>query len=121
MDIIEFRDYCLSFPHVQECMPFGDDVLVFKIGGKMFAYAGLDDFRFFNVKCSPEHASDLRERYPEIVAGFHANKRHWNSVYVDGSLPESFIRRQISDSYNLVLESLPLSVRKSLEAEDSGR
>lgn len=117
MDIIEFRDYCLSLPYAEESLPFDDTTLVYKIGGKMFALAGMDDFRFFNVKCPPETAIELRERYPEIVPGFHCNKKHWNSVMVDGALGDDFLRRQIRDSYDLVLSSLPKSAREKLKPE----
>lgn len=114
MDIIEFRDYCLSLPWAEECLPFDDNTLVYKVGGKMFALAGMNDFRFFNVKCRPELAIELRERYAEVVPAFHCNKKHWNSVMVDGDLNEEFMRRQIRDSYDLVLASLPASKRKLL-------
>lgn len=84
MDIIEFRDYCLSLHGAQECLPFDETTLVYKIGGKMFALASMENFRFFNVKCRPELAIELRERYAEVVPAFHCNKRHWNSVMTDG-------------------------------------
>lgn len=115
MDIIEFRGYCLSFPFAHECLPFDEDTLVYKVGGKMFAMAGMHDFRFFNVKCRPEVAVELRERYREVEPAFHCNKKHWNSVFTDGELSEEFMRRQIADSYDLVFSALTAAEKKRLE------
>ena len=95
MDILEFRDYCLSLPMSEECTPFDETTLVYKIGGKMYAYAGMENFTRFAVKCDPDRAVELRERYREITPAWHSSKRHWNDVYVTGDLPEAFLREQI--------------------------
>jgi predicted DNA-binding protein (MmcQ/YjbR family) len=114
MDIEEYRDFCLSLPGATECTPFDEDTLVFKVGGKMFTYASMGDFRWFNVKCDPDRAVELRELYPEVLPGFHASKRHWNTVCVDGDLTEIFMRDQIRGSHALVVSKLPPAIRLGL-------
>jgi predicted DNA-binding protein (MmcQ/YjbR family) len=104
MDILELRRYCLSLPLAEECTPFDETTLVFKIGGKMFCYTDMVEFRWIAVKCDPDRAVLLRERYPELVTpAFHSNKRHWNDLYVDRDLSDAFVREQIRRSYMLVL------------------
>ena len=104
MYLDEIRDYCLRFPDVEECQPFGPDHLVFKRKLKMFLLVGLEDHPIrFNVKCDPERATALREAYPDsILPGYHMNKKHWNTVYVDGRLSASQLQELILHSYNLV-------------------
>ena len=103
MDILELRRYCLSLPLAEECTPFDETTLVFKIGGKMFCYTDMVEFRWIAVKCDPDRAVLLRERYPELVTpAFHSNKRHWNGIRTDGDLPDAFIREQLRHSYLLV-------------------
>ena len=112
MDILEYRDFCLSLPGATESTPFDDDTLVFKVGGKMFSYAPMGDFRWFNVKCDPAMAIELREQHPdEILPGYHASKVHWNTVRVDGSLSDKFLRQQIQGSYDLIVSKLPVAAR----------
>lgn len=106
MDIEKFREACLRLPDVEEDCPFGPDTLVFKVKGKMFALCGISDFSSINLKCDPERAVELREQYPQITPGFHMNKKHWNTVEVEG-LPDSFIRELIRHSYELVRAGLP--------------
>ena len=103
MDVTEFRDYCLSLPLVEESTPFDETTLVYKIGGRMFAYAGMYDFRRFAVKCDPDEAEELRAMYPEVLPAYHSSKRPWNDIYTDGGLTEEFLRRQIRNSYMLVI------------------
>ena len=105
MNIETLRDYCLSKPGVEETLPFGPDTLVFKVNGKIFLLAGLDnpDFRF-NVKCDPDKAIELREEYPSVLPGYHMNKKHWNTVVVDGSVSSSKLKEWIDNSYELVLQ-----------------
>lgn len=103
MDIVEFREYCMSLPEVEETLPFDDVTVVFKAGGRMFAVIGIDDPSHFVVKCDPDRAVALRERYPAIAAAWHFNKRHWNSVRLDGGLSDEFLRREIRHSYMLVV------------------
>lgn len=103
MDILEFRDYCLSFPRCEECTPFDETTLVYKVGGKMFAYADMVEFSRLCVKCDPDRAIELRERYAEISPASHSSKKHWNDICVTGELTDDFIRGQIRESYLLVL------------------
>lgn len=114
MDILEYRDYCLSLAATEECTPFDEDTLVFKVMGKMFTYASMGDFRWFNVKCDPARAIELRERYPEVLPGYHASKMHWNTVRTDGNLSDAFLRQQIGDSYDLVVSKLPRALKAQL-------
>lgn len=117
MDVITFRDYCLSFAAVTEGFPFGGDTLVFKVKGKMFCLAGIDDFEFINLKCDPDKALLLREAYPAVRPGYHMDKKHWNSVYMDGTVPDPLIRQWIADSYQLIVDSLPAKLRDELKGE----
>lgn len=103
MNIEDIRTYCLSFEEVEEGFPFGDDTLVFKTKRKIFLLLPLETEELrFNVKCDPEEAIELRERYPAIIPGWHMNKKHWNTIVVDGSLPALFIKEMIENSYWLV-------------------
>ena len=106
MDICSFRDYCLSLPLAEETLPFDENTLVFKIGGKIFAAAEIGDFRHFAVKCDPDEAILLRDRFPEIRPPKYFNKRHWNFVSVEGDLSEEMLRKQIEESFRLVIEGL---------------
>ncbi len=108
MDLAQFREYCLSKPRATEGTPFGPDVLVFKVGGKMFALAALDDVpTTVNLKCDPDLALDLRDRYDEVRPGYHMNKKHWNTVEIQGAIPHVELRKMIDHSYDLVAKSLP--------------
>lgn len=104
MDIEQLRTYALSKPDVEETLPFGPDTLVFKVRGKIFLLCGMDEHPLqFNVKCDPDAAVELRETYPDIVLpGYHMNKKHWNTVVVNGMLPLKQLKQFIDDSYNLV-------------------
>ena len=103
MDLPDVIDHFLSKPGAGESMPFGPDVLVYKVGGKMFALAIPDDFPpRINLKCDPERAIDLRDRFPSILPGYHMNKKHWNTILLDGSVPATLIREMIDHSYSLV-------------------
>ncbi len=114
MDIEMLREYCLSFDEVSEEFPFGNDTLVFKVMGKIFLLAGLDNTPLqFNVKCNPEKAIELREQYESVQPGYHMNKKHWNTVILDGIIPPQLVREMIRDSYDLVYASIPKSKRKS--------
>ena len=103
MNIETLRDYCLSKPGAEETLPFGPDTLVFKVNGKAFLLVGLDaeDLRF-NVKCDPDKALELREEYPCVLPGFHMNKKHWNTIVVDGSVSNALLKEWIDHSYTLV-------------------
>jgi len=107
MNIEEIRDYCNSKKAVTESFPFDEETLVFKVMDKMFLLTNLDGDLSINVKCNPELAIELREEYPAIKPGFHMNKKHWNTIFINGSLSESFIKEQIDNSYNLIIDKLP--------------
>jgi len=103
MNIEDLRSYALSLPAVEETFPFGDDVIVFKINNKIFLLLPLSaESLRFNVKCNPDDAIELREQYNSIQPGYHMNKKHWNTVFVDGTLSNKQIKKFIQDSYNLV-------------------
>lgn len=104
MNIDQIRDYCLSLPDVEESMPFGPNHVVFKTFNKMFLLVGLDELPIqFNVKCDPAIALVLREQFPDSVfPGWHMNKKHWNTIYVNGHLPDALLIDFIYSSYSLV-------------------
>jgi predicted DNA-binding protein (MmcQ/YjbR family) len=105
MNIEELREYALSLEYVEECTPFGDETLVFKTNGKMFMAMGIYNSPLqFNVKCDPAKAIELREQYGAVQPGYHMNKKHWNTVIIDGSLNKKLLKQFISDSYKLVLK-----------------
>ena len=104
MNIETIREYILQKPSVTEGFPFGEDTLVFKVNEKIFLLAGLDSSPLqFNVKCDPEKAIELRDEYPEsVLPGYHMNKKHWNTIIVDGRLSAKQLKEMIDDSYALV-------------------
>ena len=114
MNIEAFRDLCLSLPGTTEEFPFGEDTLVFKVAGKMFALTDIELFDSINLKCDPEKAVELRERYDGVLPGYHMNKKHWNTVLTDGSLPDKLLKELILDSYELVKAGLPKKLRETL-------
>jgi predicted DNA-binding protein (MmcQ/YjbR family) len=115
MDADELRDLCLSFAGAEETFPFGPNTSVFKAGGKMFALSqlGAESLRV-SLKCEPQLAEGLREAYPAVIPGYHLNKRHWNTVIIDGSLADDTVRDMIEDSDDLVVSKLPLARRRAL-------
>lgn len=116
MNIEEFREYCLSKPGTTEDMPFDQETLVFKVMNKMFALTNISQFEFINLKCNPEYAIELREKYDgSITPGYHMNKKLWNSVYVNGSVPDSVILHLINHSYELVVAKLPKKDKEALK------
>ena len=118
MHIEEFRMYCLQKPMVTEEFPFDETTLVFKVMGKMFALTGLDDPEFkVNLKCDPDRSIELREQYESIIAGFHMNKKHWNTITSDGSLPSHLFMELIDHSYDLVVKGLPKKLRDQLKKQ----
>lgn len=115
MNIEEFREYCLSKKGVTEDLPFDEETLVFKVSGKMFALTGLDEQELsINLKCDPEKAIELRERYPCVQPGYHMNKMHWNTVNIDGSVPDKLVKEWIDNSYTLVAKKLTKVQKKEL-------
>jgi len=116
VDIESYRTYCISKPCVTEEFPFDQSALVFKVMGKMFTLTNVDSFERVNLKCDPEYAIELREKYPAVIPGYHMNKKHWNTVILDGSLSDSFILKLIDDSYQLVVDKLVKKERELLES-----
>ena len=102
MDIVSVREYCISKKGATETFPFGEDTLVFKAGGKIFAMVNLDGDLSINLKCDPAFAIDLRERHSSIIPGYHMNKKHWNTVMLNGSVPDKEIFSWIDHSYDLI-------------------
>lgn len=114
MNIETLREYCLGKPFVEESLPFGPDTLVYKVHGKIFLLTGLNDATLsFNVKCDPELALELREQYPSVQPGYHMNKKHWNTVMVDGSVPVKQLKEWIDHSYGLVSKSAAPAGKKA--------
>jgi predicted DNA-binding protein (MmcQ/YjbR family) len=102
MNIESLREYCISKKGADESFPFGEDTLVFKVTGKIFALVNLDGDLSINLKCDPAFAIELRERFSSVTAGYHMNKKHWNTVLLDGSVPDKDICSWIDHSYDLI-------------------
>jgi predicted DNA-binding protein (MmcQ/YjbR family) len=114
MNIETIREYCLSKKGVTESFPFDNKTLVFKVMGKIFLLANLDGELSINVKCDPEKAIDLRELYPSVIPGYHMNKKHWNTVLIDGILNETLILSFIDNSYDLIRLSLTKNQQREI-------
>ena len=115
MQVDSFREYCLRKPGAMEDTPFGEDHLVFKVGGKMFALLGLEEIPArANLKCDPDRALELRDRYEAVRAGYHTNKKPWNTVEIAAGIPEMELREMIDHSYELVVRGLPKAMRAQL-------
>jgi predicted DNA-binding protein (MmcQ/YjbR family) len=114
MNIETLREYCLSKPAVEESFPFDDTTLVFKVGGKIFALFPLNKELSINLKCDTEKAIELREHYPCVIPGYHMSKKHWNTIFINGSVSDKLIKEWIDDSYDLVYQSLPKKVRDNI-------
>jgi predicted DNA-binding protein (MmcQ/YjbR family) len=115
VNIETFRQYCLSKKGVTEEFPFGEDTLVYKVMGKMFALTNVENFSSINLKIDPEHSVELQEKYPSVQPGYHMNKRHWITVLIDGSLSDKLIRGWIDDSYELVVQKLTKKEKSALD------
>ena len=114
MTLDHFREYYLSFKGTSEDLPFDENILVFKVMGKMFALTNLLNFEFVNLKCNPEKVIELREQFMEITPAYHMKKKHWNSVKVDSSISKKQLEEWILDSYNLVVSKLPKKLKTEL-------
>jgi len=116
LETMTLKHYLLSKPEIEEYFPFDERTAVFKVQGKVFAllikYQGR---QLLNLKCDPAHAIELRDIFTEIIPAYHMNKRHWNSVVLDGDLPVGEIQRLIDHSYSLVVKGLKKSIREGLE------
>ena len=116
MFLEELRTYCLAKPGVTEHFPFDNRTLVFKVMNKMFALCDVEDFASVNLKCDPERAIDLRERYDAVKPGYHMNKQHWNTVSINSDVPDNMLFELTDHSYDLIVASLPKKVRNELES-----
>jgi len=115
MILADFIDHCIAKKGVEESTPFGPDVLVYKVCGKVFALTAPDEFPSrVNLKCDPERALALRDEYEAIIPGYHMNKKHWNTVYLDETVPSELVRELTDHSYELVVKSLKKCDRDSL-------
>jgi predicted DNA-binding protein (MmcQ/YjbR family) len=115
MNIEDFREYCLSKKGVTEELPFGPEHLVFKVIGKIFAITSITTFDSVNLKCDPEEAVLLREKYDAVIPGFHMNKKHWNTILMDGSIPDKLFLKWIDHSYAQVVKSLTKKQKEELK------
>jgi predicted DNA-binding protein (MmcQ/YjbR family) len=119
MHLDAYRDLCLGLPHVTEDQPFGPDVLVFRIGGKIFALLGLDRYPpTVTLKCDPERAVEMRALYADVQPGYHMNKQHWNTVGLQGDVPATVLRDLTRHACAVVRAGLPKGVRAALDADD---
>lgn len=116
MNIEELREYCLSKAKATECFPFDDVTLVFKVMDKMFALIPLDKELQISLKCDPEKAIELRERHPAIQPAYHFNKKHWNMIFVDGSINDEFIYEMVDHSYDLIVSKLTKKQKEELSS-----
>jgi predicted DNA-binding protein (MmcQ/YjbR family) len=115
MKLGSFQSYCMAKKGVTEEFPFGDNTLVYKVMGKMFALADIDQFESINLKCEPERGAQLREEYGAVSPGYHMNKKHWITVLMDGSIDDRRLRAWIDASYDLVVASLTKSQQKAIK------
>lgn len=116
MDIESLRDFCLTLPRATECMPFDDTTLVFKVEEKMFLFVDLESVPLrFNVKCDPDFALVLRDAYPEVVPGYHCNKKYWNTITLRPGLKERLVKEWIVHSYAEVVKKMSRVQRELLE------
>ncbi|MDQ3072002.1 MAG: MmcQ/YjbR family DNA-binding protein [Bacteroidota bacterium] len=115
MNIETLREYCIAKKGTLETFPFGENTLVFKVAGKMYLLTDVTSADLsFNIKCDPEKAAELRERHSCVTPGWHMNKKHWNTIAVDGSVSDSTLREWIDHSYDLVVASLPKKQKEEL-------
>jgi len=122
MDLAAFREYCLRKRGATEGTPFGETVLVFKVAGKIFALAALDEIpATVNLKCDPDLALALRDQYEQVQPGYHMNKKHWNTVEIDSGVPEAELRKMIEHSYDLVMRALPKAQRDQFARQKRSR
>ena len=116
MNYNDAKEYLLNKPAAREDYPFGPEVMVAKVKGKMFATLSMfDDLGQMNLKCDPLHAQELRDLFASVKPGYHMNKRHWNTVLLDASIPQGEIERMIDHSYALVVKKLKKTEREQLE------
>lgn len=117
MNIEDLSHFCLSLKGTEEKMPFDDKTLVFSVRNKMFCLTNIEEYKYINLKCNPDEAVLLRERYSEVTPGYHMNKKHWNSVKIQGTISDKQIKEWIVNSYDLVVAGLPKKIQKELTEE----
>lgn len=115
MDVEVFREFCLLKPHATEDLPFDEVTLCFKVAGKIFAILSLDTGDSVNLKCYPEYALELREKYSAVIPGFHMNKKHWNTIMFNEDVDDAMIFHLVNHSYEKVVSKLPLKIRNTLK------
>ncbi len=115
MNIESIRSFCLLKKGITEEFPFGEDTLVYKVMGKIFLMASLDGELSLNLKCDPEKATEWREEFPCVTPGYHMNKKHWNTVIVDGTVSDRQVREWIDHSYEQVVQKLTIKQKKELD------
>lgn len=116
MHVEALREYCLKKPGISEDFPFGEEVLVFRVLGKIFLLVPVSSRPLqFNAKCDPERAIELRERYDCVQPGYHMNKKHWNTIIVDGSVSDALLKEWVDHSYELIRDSLPKKEQEKLK------
>lgn len=120
MYIDELREYCLSKAFTEEAFPFDEDVLVFKVRGKMFALISLSEPDSVNLKCDPACATELRERYEGVQPGYHMNKKMWNTVSLQSDVDEALLRNLIDHSYAEVVKGLPKKIQREIFGGEHG-
>lgn len=114
MNVEDIRAFCISLKHTTEGFPFNETTLVFKVGNKIYALLNLEKPHSINLKCDPEQALKLREEFDSVTPGYHMNKKHWNTVLIDGSIKPGVLKEWILQSYNLTISSLPKYKQKEL-------
>jgi predicted DNA-binding protein (MmcQ/YjbR family) len=114
MTLDELRNYCLAFPGVEECLPFDDSTLVFKVGNKIFALLDLNTFQSINLKCNPEKLIEFREVYHAVSPGYHMNKKHWMTVSFGKDVNDSLVFEWITTSYSLVFAKLQKRIKDEI-------
>ena len=113
MNVESVRDYCLSLPLATEDFPFDETTLAFRVLGKIFAMIDLDNTEWLELKCDPDYAVELRDKYPEIKGAWHMNKKHWNQISLSGELQDGLIQRLIRHSYAEVVKKMPNKLKQS--------
>ena len=118
MNIEDFREYCLKKKAVTESFPFDETTLVFKVMDKIFTITDTEDDFKIALKCDPDKVIELRERFPNtVLPGYHLNKKHWNTIVVDGTIPDKLLYEWIDDSYDLIVSSLPKLKQAELKSK----
>ena len=113
MNVESVRDYCLSLPLATEDFPFDETTLAFRVLGKIFAMIDLDNTEWFVLKCDPDYAVELRDKYPEIKGAWHMNKKHWNQISLSGELQDGLVQKLICHSYAEVVKKMPNKLKQS--------